>query len=652
MRGWLLVVPTVLALGILLALREPSDDTHTPTHETGETGDDKQVGAPRTATDPPAESSAERRERVLGIRARYQSTNVRFRVVDAVGKPVQSAEVLLEDPTRKHILDMPWTRVAEDGTHKQRIDARSHPRFFVRAAGFITRATKRIGARRNTSVDLYDVILDPAARLHGRVISKEDGPLTGFVHAFRLDREDEDGARLAQLAQAGPDFLLPGVPINEDGAYEFNRLPRGVYALLVITDQRHEQVFDGIRPSDGPGRDLVLRPDKGRVHARPLDPDNLPRAAQPTQKLKRLVVVRAPQGQRVTDVELRLRPEPWPHRADLLREDISVDVPTSQMQRFLAWQSAPAQRWVLSAKGVRDGKTIAYARVPVTEHPTLVVDLHPTRHTSGTVRDDDRNPVPYAQVTVAAFEPGLRQRLGWWCGDDAVRHHAIQEVHGQTDAKGRFEILGLDPTLRWQLGARTPRLTQTGDPRARDSHVAIYLEESSVLSGRLAFDGPECPALHVIAWPTSGSRSFPGRPRQGRVYADGYFRITGLRTGSYRIALHGARESTTVEGEQPVWLLTQEVFTGNQDIRATLSEGRVVRCRVRDAQGRPQPFTRVVVNRRYLDRHVLTDRNGEAVIGGLPRGRLTMRAYTDLGAQPIVVVDAETSNVMLTVRPR
>jgi protocatechuate 3,4-dioxygenase beta subunit len=214
----------------------------------------------------------------------------------------------------------------------------------------------------------------------------------------------------------------------------------------------------------------------------------------------------------------------------------------------------------------------------------------------------------------------------------------------ETDAKGRFEIVGLASGL-FHVTAYHPGFAPAFAPPVRvDGPVSIdlTLKDATTASGRLV-DGDGNPAAGTI-WmeQVEGGFFLPGDVLRAAAGPDGRFRLRDLPPGTHRASV-SARGHT----QKSIEFQTREgAETDLGDI--SLESGSVIRGQLRDAKGSPVVGGRVQamsVDGRSGVVADVTDSKGAFLLAGLGEGRYRLWAMVggahrgsrevDTGGEPI-----------------
>ncbi len=225
---------------------------------------------------------------------------------------------------------------------------------------------------------------------------------------------------------------------------------------------------------------------------------------------------------------------------------------------------------------------------------------------SGTVRSARGAAAKGAIVTASAFES-----------------HASEGGFGreETDAKGRFEIVGLEPGL-FHVAAYHPGFAPASAQLVRvDAPVSIdfTLKDATTAAGRLV-DGDGNPVAGTILMDEveGGFLSLLGDSLRATAGPDGRFRLRDLPPGTHR-----ATASARGQGRKSIEFHTREgAETELGDL--SLESGSVIRGRLRDAQGSPVAGARIQATPAggqggfAVD---VTDSQGAFFLAGLGEGR-------------------------------
>ena len=195
------------------------------------------------------------------------------------------------------------------------------------------------------------------------------------------------------------------------------------------------------------------------------------------------------------------------------------------------------------------------------QHVDLSLPLMPATAISGTVLDEDGDPVVSAQVKV------------WHEQFDEGRRILNPAQNASTDDRGRYRVFGLDPGV-FYLSVSTPPYTSlkgassgyittfysaTVDPAAATPLRAAGQEIESInfrlrksplyrIRGKVADLGPKESRPPSIMLAYTNLLSQATQALSGSVSSEGDFEISGVPPGTYDLI------ADTVHGEQPWWI--------------------------------------------------------------------------------------------------
>jgi RNA polymerase sigma factor (sigma-70 family) len=324
------------------------------------------------------------------------------RVLDPDRTPLPGARLRVVTP----VADPPAsfeTEAGPDGGFRLRVKGADLERstLLVEASGYASEWVS-LGV---APIESHDVVLLPAARVAGRLVSAGDAALAG--------------GEVRLLTEHGISLYAAGeTRTDAAGAFVFEAVKPGQYRLEGRRDRLVAPPTAPFEVAAGARLDLVI-------------------AAQPGASVVGQAVT--PQGAPVPDVEMSLRP------CDTFRDDSMQLFRSGQDGRFHVDGVVPGCH-LLVAQG--PGWAAARREVIVTRAPeveaTLVVQ--PAAPVAGVIRSPSGAPLPGA--TVVAVVRGVAPLIRW-------------QDEKRTDGAGRFRLDGLAPgtlhlIVRHPLGAARP----------------------------------------------------------------------------------------------------------------------------------------------------------------------------------------------------
>jgi len=447
----------------------------------------------------------------------------RGRVV-AGGKPVGGASISLEGAA--------VARTADDGTFVARCEATAEIR--VQARGFVRRMFKRASKSDDGVIELE---LTPAGAIEGRVVDAAGKPVAGLSVA-PLDRRDE----ILEPYRGWRGSPPPQVPVTDgDGRFVLDEMPPGEWRVRVeapsgvaVATMTSAPIVVGTRDAR-----IEVRPER-RIAGRVVGPDGLPgadarvvcrpgrgedeKAETRTDDRGRFAFAGLGEGEYVVDVESPWRQEMTPARKRVTAGGADVEI---------ALRAAAAIEGFVVAK---DGEPFQRCVVEATRIDEPKADEAP------------------------------------WTGD-------LYDWTETKDGKCSFRIV-VPPDAKWRV-----------EMSRRSNAYAVLKGGEEIASGTkdlklLADDGP---AIEGVAVDENGKPVEradvetwlgSGDPRRMRTQADGRFKLTALRLGSFLCVV--------VQQEDRVPVRLFGVKPGTTDLRVVLRPGMTITGRLLDANGRPE----------------------------------------------------------------
>ncbi|MCP4604842.1 MAG: hypothetical protein GY847_30705 [Proteobacteria bacterium] len=214
----------------------------------------------------------------------------------------------------------------------------------------------------------------------------------------------------------------------------------------------------------------------------------------------------------------------------------------------------------------------------------------------------------------------------------------------KTEKTGRYKIEGLDEKLEYQIWAWAPG-------RSVSSHVGVLCgaETDMVLNKgttlELSFTKPNGDPAGPVQFQLAGSTLWPAR--QTQTDDSGAVTITGLEPGDY--VLWASADRFAYVSDDPIRMeLDKETVAEIELVQA--GEFRVT---VVDSSGKPLPRDATVLvgpSSSSLLHHVVSlDRNGEAIVSGVPPGTYSVSVLADKHVQkePVVLQPGDDVTIRL-----
>ena len=473
------------------------------------------------------------------------------RVLDPAGRPLPGVHVALERRIagQLELLDPDAARATEPAGETT-TDAQGEFRFVLERGVPVLVRARGAGALEAVAAERYagqrvELVLAPASLVHGRILRERDGAPV-------------EGACVTVSRLGGPPALSRSTQSAADGGYEL-RFPFAEDALL--------EVLPRAERSPAPVR-LELGPD-GTLRLDVLVPEGILATGRVTNAESGAPIAGASVGE-----GWRSRRWATTDAAGEYRLSVLGDPSTSEL---LARAPGHAQA------------RLAHLPAPVEGVLRADFALARGRLAHGRVIDPAGAPLPGAYVAAVATESGRDgQEIDW--------------IAGTTDARGRFRLGGLEPSLRHVLLAHAPGWSThvldfpPSGPEAWEIDLGdVVLTPPALVAGRV--EDPDGRPQAGFTVSLRGANADRGRlggaappglvdfyvaERAVRSDAAGRFAFGGVAAGSYALT---ARRY----GWAPAVPLAIEVAEGidREDLVLVVDRGAEIRGACVDEEGRP-----------------------------------------------------------------
>ncbi|HEX5717361.1 MAG TPA: carboxypeptidase regulatory-like domain-containing protein, partial [Thermoanaerobaculia bacterium] len=501
---------------------------------------------------------------------------VRGLLRDSEGQPVAAAQVFLRPARRPGMerKDRDPLPPAIESDPAGRFSIRESPAaevdLEVRKPGYapVLRRAVRVGPFCKGSFDLGTVVLNPGARLAGRVVSP-GGQAVPEAEVFLVDRlPDTEPARGRK----------PDAVTGSDGSFALDDLQRGVaHHLIVKADGYLEKEVRGVRPpGSGP---ILIRLEPGAV-------------------LRGRVLDEA--GEAVSGAEVGLTwqeiLEDDPHRRPV--GELLQRTALSNAEGLFEIADAPKGevRLDVKAQGFIPAEELKLEVPRPDSAPELTVVLHRGARLEGRVTTAASKPVPAVRIAVdlgSAFS-------------DAEGVYSLDGI-----APGRQEVHVFHPHYRRQV---RPVSIEEGTNR-----FDVELEDGVEVSGRVIDQQGKPVAAAEVGLITRDRSDL--RQHRARTGEDGAFLLQPVAAGVYRL-------QASTSGLAPTELASPVVVAGQsvEGLEIVLRQGATVSGRVLGLSPEELAVVTVTAHGKAAERPAALDSEGRYELRDLEAGNWLLRA--------------------------